>query len=98
MNNDYLKLKTLVESPGWAVLQTEWLHQVSKIEEARDRAASRGQESAWRYWSGQEKGFKVAVTAHLRALEKMEQEASNQETNPVNALLDELKIPRGENP
>ena len=96
MNRDYQLLKGLENTEGYKALQQLWIHQVSKIEEARDRSASRAADGTWRYFAGQEKGFKLAMTALVRALVDMERTDENvREENPIEKMLDELKA-RGE--
>ena len=91
MKKEHVALKSLREHPGWPILENEWLWQVTKIEEARDRAAKKAQESAWRYWAGQEAGFKLAMTALSRALEKLESQGDDQPVPEYDALLREIK-------
>lgn len=92
MKNEFISLKSLLAHPGWAVLEAEWMAQVTKIEEARDKAAKRGSDSAWRYWAGQEFGFKLAITAAQRTLDNMakENEALEGEAR-YESLLSEIK-------
>lgn len=93
MNSDYLALKHLLTQPSFRLLEALWLHQVGKIEEARDKAALRGSETAWRYYAGQEKGFKLAMTAVQRALAQMESEdQSIDEDTKYEAMLENLKL------
>lgn len=97
MKQEYHALKFMEKSDGYKILQELWILQVSKIEEARDRAASRGQESAWRYQAGQEKGFKLAMTALVRALADMERsEEGLDEDNAAEKLLEEIKTRGGD--
>ena len=72
MKREYDLLTTLQNHPGYKVLEELWRDQGVKIQKARDRAASRSQESAWRYFAGQEMGFSLAVTMLQRALAEME--------------------------
>lgn len=91
---DYISLKDLPNHAGYKILENEWLYQVGKIEEARDKAAKRSGESAWRYWAGQEAGFKLAVTTLARTLSRMEAEAEEQsqdQESVVDKLLKEIK-------
>lgn len=93
MNEDYLDLKRLENVIGYKKLQALWLHQVSDIEKARDKAAKRGSETAWRYWAGQEAGFKLAMTALDRAIQEIEKNEENLDGEEhMNRVLDELKI------
>jgi hypothetical protein len=77
MKGEYVSLKNLLKHPGWDILGQLWMLQVTDIEKARDKAAKYGHESAWRYWAGQEKGFKLAMTAVQRAITEMEAEDDN---------------------
>lgn len=95
MHSDYLALKHLLTQPSYKLLEALWIHQVSNIEEARDRAASRGQESAWRYAAGKEAGFKLAMTAVQRALVEMEVAEPNEvEETKYEEMLEQLKLKR----
>lgn len=102
MKREYHALKELESVEGYKVLQELWMYQVSKIEEARDRAASRGQESAWRYSAGKEAGFKLAMTALARGLLDMEQKENDPQEQSgadiAEKLLDEIKNRGGEKP
>lgn len=92
MNNDYAALTSLLNIHGYKLLEALWLHQISDIEKARDGAAKRGNESAWRYWAGQEKGFKLAMTALQRAIEHMEKDDDTLQTDDaIDRLLGEIK-------
>lgn len=93
MNQDYVDLKALEKSVGYQKLQALLVLQVSKIEESRDRAAAKGSETAWRYWAGQEKGFKLAMTALPRALADIEaKEESMDADSNVDRMLEEMKL------
>ena len=93
---DYFNLKALKSSAGYQLLEALWIHQVTEIEDTRDKAAKKATgESDWRYWAGQEKGFKLAMTALQRAMMQMEQEETEliEETNPeTEKILAELRI------
>lgn len=92
MKQEYTALRGLQQNTGYKILEELWMHQVAKIEESRDRAATKGNESAWRYWAGQEKGFKLAMTAVQRALTEMEKDNENIETeSSLDKLLDEIR-------
>lgn len=97
MNTDYMDLKTLQTMPGYHKLQALWAHEGQRILEGLQKAASRGQESAWRYYAGQMKGFDLAITHLERALLQMEQEG-NIDPSPVEGRTgaDILKELRGE--
>lgn len=92
MKNEYLALKQLEKSDGYAVLCALWMEQVTKIEKARSTAASRGSESAWRFHAGREEGFKLAMTQMDRAIKDME--AQDQEMAGearFDALIQEIR-------
>lgn len=96
MKAEYIALKTIEGSSGWKVLNDLWLYQISKIEEGRDKAAARGSETAWRYWAGQEKGFKLAMTALARALLEMESKDEDMQVDEeaqkrIDKLLSEVR-------
>lgn len=92
MKAEYIALNNLVTSPDWGYLENEWLHQITNIEQARDKAAQKGNETAWRYWAGQEKGFKLAMTAARRAIAKMEEADQDLEKDSkIDKLLEEIR-------
>lgn len=92
MKAEYIALTNLLNSPDWAYLENEWLHQVTDIEAARDKAARKPNESAWRYWAGQEYGFKLAMTTIRRSIQKMEEVDAELETeSKIDKLLKEAK-------
>ena len=102
MSDEYLAFKSLMEDTRYKALEDLWIYHLSKIEEARDRAAKRGQESSWRYYAGQEAGFKRATMALRMAIadiEKKDDNVTNEEK--VLSMLEELKIkqqPTGDTP
>lgn len=92
MKSDYVALKSLDQNHGYKLLQALWIHELTKIEEARDSAARRGSETAWRYWAGQEKGFKLAVMQLARSLAHMESESDDLEGDgKFETLMSELR-------
>lgn len=92
MRSEYLALRRLSESSDYRMLEAIWMHHVSKIEQARDRAASRGQESAWRYAAGQEKGAKLIMTALQAAIVDMEsKEEGLADEEKYDSLLKEIR-------
>ena len=93
--NNFTMLASLLEDPRYKALQEEWLKEVSKIEENRDRAAARGAESAWRYYAGQEKGFKKAMLTLEAALALME--GHEDDGKPSEMIEKLLSSARGEN-
>lgn len=58
---DFQVLVGLRKSEAYKKLMVLWLQDVSAIESKRDAAASRSQESAWRYHAGVERGYKDAI-------------------------------------
>lgn len=89
MKKEYVALTGLKKFPGYEVLQELWNAQYLKIQEAMDSAAKRGSETAWRYWAGQDKGFKLAVTQLDRAIEQMEREM-DEDRKPQDSVVDKL--------
>lgn len=69
---EYIALCRLQNNPDFKVLESRWLYLISEIEKSRDSAAARGQESAWRYFAGQEKGAKRMATALALAIADLE--------------------------
>lgn len=92
MKSEYAALAGLETNTGFRVLEALWIHQIAKIEEARDKAAAKGNETAWRYWAGQEKGFKLAMTARQRAMVEMEKEKENiDQESAIDRLFEEVR-------
>lgn len=93
MNSDYFDLKQLQSSIGYQKLQALWAHEGVLIMHSLQKAAAKGQESAWRYYAGQMKGFDLAITHLGRALLQMEKEGELESpaTKTVEELLKELK-------
>lgn len=92
MKAEYIALTNLVNSPDWGYLENEWLHQITDIELARDKAARKGNETAWRYWAGQEYGFKLAMSTIKRAIKNMEDEDDKLVTeSQIDRLLKESR-------
>jgi hypothetical protein len=89
-------LSTLAKSPGYMKLMELWIQEVTEIEAKRDSAASRGQESAWRYFAGQEKGFKRAMVRLNEELVKMEEEGGDIAQEPSEKIERLLSEARGE--
>lgn len=96
MNSDYFDLKRLENTPGYMKLQALWAHEGSKIMESTLKAAAKGQESAWRYYAGQMKGFDMAITHLPRALLQMEKEGEADAENNEQSTEDLLRELRGE--
>lgn len=95
MNNlraEYVALKRLENNPDFAVLQGKWLYLVSEIQKSRDNAASRGQESAWRYFAGQEKGAQRIILALAAAIADLEaQDKELVDESKYDTLLEEIR-------
>jgi hypothetical protein len=87
MNSDYTNLRSLESNNGYLALQDLWREKFAEIQAKRDRAASRGQESAWRYAAGVEKGFQEAVMTLALYLQSV---TSEDETNDANAKIDKM--------
>lgn len=81
---------------GYKDLQLLWMQDISDIEAKRDAAASRGQESAWRYWAGLEKGYKKAVMRLELEIESMNDEAPDSLQAPSEKIETLLAEARGE--
>jgi len=80
MNSERVALMSLLEDPRYKLLQELWRKQVEKVQQGRDKAASQGRKSAWRYWAGQEKGFMLAITSIDRAILEMDSVEDKSET------------------
>lgn len=94
MTGEYSALRSLQNSDGWKVLTALWAKQGLKVMEGLQKAAAKGQESAWRYYAGQMKGFDIAITQLDRALMDMEREDENRvssEQSTVEELLKSIK-------
>jgi len=93
MNSDYVDLKSLQGIRGYQKLQALWAHEGQRILDSLQKAAAKGQESAWRYYAGQMKGFDLAITQLQRAILHMEQEGEidTPATKTVEELLKEIK-------
>jgi hypothetical protein len=92
MNNDYIELTSLRDDPRYKRLQGLWMQRVTEIEAKRDSAAGRGAESAWRYFAGQEKGYKAAMMEIDLAVLQLETENENVKgETSYDALLDEIR-------
>lgn len=84
-------LAALETHAGYKLLEQLWLEDISEIEEKRDQAAKRGNESAWRYWAGMEKGakqlmVKLKVTLALWDSESDEESDSERLTRMAKEL------------
>lgn len=89
---EYYLLKSLLDNPAFKLLEDLWIYHSADIEDKRDKAAAKGNESAWRYYAGQEKGFKRATTALVMALRDMEKKLNDlTEENKSEKILEELR-------
>lgn len=89
---EYVALKRLETNPDYQALQSLWLFTVSKIQKSRDTAAAKGQESAWRYYAGQEKGAQdivMALSLRIAELESLDEELV--EESKYDDLLKEIR-------
>lgn len=94
MNNrsEYMALKRLENNADYKILEFRWLSLISEIEKSRDNSAARGQESAWRYFAGQEKGAKrmvTALSARIIELEELDKELVDE--SKYDELLNEIR-------
>lgn len=96
MNSDFQLLNSLKNHAGYKRLQELWLEEISDIEAHRDSAASRGQESAWRYQAGQEKGAKRIAMRLEVELAKLEDEGGEVAEKPSEVIEKMLAEARGE--
>ena len=98
MNTDYADLVSLRSHRGYQKLQALWAHEGVRIMDGVQKSAAKNQESAWRYYAGQMKGFDLAITHLERALLQMEKEGEN-DINPATETVEELmKEIRGNQP
>lgn len=99
MNTDYFDLKQLQQHAGYAKLQALWAHEYAVLMTGLQKAAAKGQESAWRYYAGQLKGADMMVGLLDRALLQMEQQGENEiserDSKSAAEIIAEL---RGEKP
>jgi hypothetical protein len=94
MKFDFQMLCKLRDSEAYKKLMALWLETITDIESRRDVAASRGQESAWRYYAGQEKGFKRAMMLLDEKISQLEADGgdpSDQPSEQIERLLDEAR-------
>ena len=96
MKKDYQLLSSLKIHSAFKALMLLWLDDVTEIEAKRDSCAGRGQESAWRYWAGQEKGYKRAMTRLDEGLARMDQEGGEVMEEPSEIIEKLLNESRGE--
>jgi hypothetical protein len=88
MNSDFFDLKSLENSKGYQKLQALWAHEYALLMISLQKAASKGQESAWRYYAGQLKGADLMTGMLNRALLQIEKEGETD--NPGTADVEEL--------
>jgi hypothetical protein len=94
MKRDYELLTKLKNDEGYKRLMVLWLEEVTEIESRRDSAAQRGQESAWRYAAGMEKGAKrmmMLLDIEIARMEKEGGEFLEEPSDVINRLLAEVK-------
>lgn len=93
MNADYMDLKTVQGMRGYQKLQALWAHEYVLLMAGLQRAAAKGQESAWRYYAGQLKGADLMTGMLDRALLQMEKEGETDSpaTRTVEELLKEIR-------
>ena len=97
MNSDYYDLKNLQRSPGFQKLQALWAHEYIALMSGLQKAAAKGQESAWRYYAGQLKGADLMTGQLDRAILQMEQQGEKEEeTKDERSNIDILAELRGE--
>lgn len=96
MNADFNDLNELRSSRGYQLLLGLWAIQGQKILEASRRAARKPQESAWRFYAGQQEGFELAIGEIDRALTEMQQKSENQVAQiDIDKTLAEIKARGG---
>ena len=96
MSKDAQRFLSLRDHHGYKELQLLWMQDISEIEAKRDSAASRGQESAWRYWAGLEKGYKKAVMRLEVEIAQIEDDAPDSLETPSEKIETLLAEARGE--
>ena len=90
MNTDYYDLKSLLASRGYQKLQALWAHEYAAVMMSLQKAASKNQESAWRYYAGQIKGADLITGQLERALLQMEKEGLDEAESPATQTVTEL--------
>jgi len=93
---DLVLLTALKSHPAYKRLQELWLEDISEIETKRDLSAARGQESAWRYWAGQEKGAKRLMVRLDIEIERLKEEGADPSNAPSEIIEKLLSEARGE--
>lgn len=84
MNTDYYDLKQLQGTRGYQKLQALWAHEYAVLMIGLQKAAAKGQESAWRYYAGQLKGADLMTGMMDRALLQMEKEGETETPGTTN--------------
>lgn len=95
MNREAQILGQIQIHSGYKYLEDLWRERLSVIQEKRDKAAKNGQESAWRYWAGMEKGFQEAVLTLPLMLADMDNQVDNEQAEDRMAVI--AKELKGEN-
>ncbi len=90
MRENYQLLSTLEKSDAYKKLMILWMEDLTEIEVKRDVAAAKGQESGWRYWAGQEKGYKRAMMRLNVELSRMEEEGGEEPLNKPSEMIEKL--------
>jgi hypothetical protein len=92
-NSDYFDLTQLKNSAGYQKLLALWAHEYAALMMGLQKAAAKGQESAWRYYAGQLKGADLITGQLERALLQMEKEGetNNPGTDSIEELLNEVR-------
>lgn len=88
--SDYWDLKQLQNHAGYQKLQALWAHEGMQVISGMQKAASRNNESNWRYQAGIGKGFDLAIGMLERALMQMEKEGEADTPTPAAQTVDEL--------
>ena len=97
MTKEEKALLSLKDHLGYKELQLCWIKDITEIEGRRDSAASRGQESAWRYQAGIEKGYKKAVMKLEEEIMRLTEEEGNALRGPSDEINELMENARGEN-
>lgn len=96
MHKDFQMFSVLEKSEAYKRLMVLWMQDLTDIESRRDSSASRGQESAWRYWAGQEKGYKRAMMRLNQELTVMEEDGGETLAQPSEMIEKLLSEARGD--
>lgn len=96
MRAEFEVFTELQHSDGYKRLMLLWMEDLTEIETKRDTAASKGQESAWRYQAGIEKGYKRAMMKLNEVLIKMDEDGGDTVDKPSAMIEKLLSEARGE--